>query len=167
MAIDSGTVKISVECDNPTWLEIINSGMEAPEVTGGIVHLPDGGIRMSKAAVTGGTYTAGAEPASYAMENGMKILHSVATEEFRGIIAERGLSCTASDLEASESFFTDILKNEFIKIADEYMDNPDETKATNEIIKSLVVKVAVDSFNMPDVKEHLIKMMKDAIGGGS
>lgn len=166
MAINSD-ISIKIECENPTWLEIINKGLAPPEVTGGSIELPDGGIRRSKAAVTGGIYVAGSEPASYAVDNGMKIIESLAPEEFREIINSKGLSCTAEDIKSCEDFFTNILKNELVKTADEYMDNPDEVKATREVLDSICVKVTVSDFDFSFIKENIADIFRDAFGGES
>ena len=163
MVINLGKASMVVECNNEEWLNVINSGMSAPFVSGGIVHLPQGGVRDSEAAVVGGTYLAGAEPASYALDNGMKIIKSVVVDEISNVISSKGLACKPEDIKDVENFLTNILKNEFVKTKDEYMDNPDEETATEQVLNSISVKITVDDFDMSQAKEEVRNFITNSI----
>lgn len=83
--IENNEITLTFECDNETWLSVINDGLEAPMVTGGNVNLPQGGTRQSKAAVTGGIYLAAKETASLARDNGLKISKSLFKEDIENL----------------------------------------------------------------------------------
>lgn len=80
------SLKMEFKTANDPWFEIMNEGMEAPEVTGGEIALPQGGTRESHAAVTGGVFYEGAEPDSMGAENAMKMIRSLFPEDVKEII---------------------------------------------------------------------------------
>ena len=91
---EDSSIIMSFEYDNEPWFEIMNEGMEAPEVTGEDVELPQGGTKESNAAVTGGEYLEGAESGSMAKENAMKIINSLFPDDVRSIILNNPLVST-------------------------------------------------------------------------
>ena len=86
ISIDPPSIRLSYECKHEAWLTIMNEGMEPPDVTGGLINNPDGTQSKSKAAVTGSKYVEGAEPATYAFDNCMKIANSTFKNDVQAII---------------------------------------------------------------------------------
>jgi len=91
ITLDPPTVKLVYECKNEPWLEIMDEGMPAPAVTGGTAHNPDNTTYQSKAAVTGGTYTAGAEAPSYALREALDMAKGFMAEDVKAIISSNTL----------------------------------------------------------------------------
>lgn len=160
------TISYEITSSNESWREIMDEGIAAPSVTGGEVNLPQGGTRPSKAAVTGGIFTEGSEAAGYAEENSKKIISSVLGDEVQNHITELLNGGSVNDV---EMFLTNIAKNEYIKIASEFKDNPDEIEATNQVIDSIYVNVSINGPTMDEIqnaaKEFAMGEIKKMLGG--
>ena len=163
------SVKISYEITsaNEEWRSVMENGQPAPSVTGGVVQLPQGGTRESRAAVTGGIFTEGSEAGSYAEENAKKIIESLMPAEIQDSLSNIIENGDISDL---EFFLTNIAKSEYMKIAAEFSDNADEAQATEAVINS--IKVTLNVSGLP-TKEEITAAAKELImsmlhlGGGS
>jgi len=160
------TVSYEITSSNESWRELMDEGISPPSVTGGDIILPQGGTRPSRAAVTGGIFTEGSEAAGYAEENSKKIISSVINEEIQDHITELLSGGSANDI---EMFLTNIVKNEYIKIASEFKDNPDEIEATNQVIDSIYVNVSINGPTMDEIqnaaKEFAMGEIKKMLGG--
>jgi len=161
------TIMWEISSANDDWRSAMDDGVPAPEVTGDIVHLPQGGTRKSKAAITGGIFTEGSEAAGHAEENSKKIISSVLPEEVQSRIMDLLNGGSISDI---EFFVTNIAKNEYMKIANEFKDNPDEEKATDMVINSLHVSVSVTGLPsmeevINDAKLSIVEEVRSMLGG--
>lgn len=152
---------------NEEWRNIIDFGMEAPFVSGDSIKLPQGGERKSKAAITGGIFTEGSEAATYAEENGNKIISSVLKTELEDRMIDL---LNGSDVGDLEFFLTNIMKNEYMKIANEFSDNPDEALATEMVVNSICVKIHIKGLPTieeitNEAKESVVKLIQNSLGG--
>ena len=165
MDMSSFSISVSYEITsgNEEWRGVIDNGMGAPEVTGGTIQLPQGGERESQAAATGGIFTEGSEAGSQAEENARKIIDSLLPEEIPSHI--EGL-LKGEGLDEIEFFFSNIAKSEYMKVAGEYSDNPDEAEATEQVINSLHVKLTISGMpTMDEIKDVATKAVIEMLGG--
>lgn len=143
------TISYEITSNNEEWRNSMDYGVPEPAVTGGSITLPQGGSRASIAAVTGGIFKAGSEAATYAEENAKKIIDSM----LPGEIGDRLMDVIdgVGNVEDIESFMTNIAKSQYMAIASEFSDNPDEAQATQQVIDSLQVKLTIS--NIPTKEE--------------
>ena len=151
------TADYNITSDNEFWrMENMEEGIPSPEVTGGMITTPQGTKKPSKAAITGGVFTEGAEAATYADENSRKIIDSLFSSE----VSEQCMALIenpAAVIQELEFFFTNVVKNEYQKIAGEFSDNELETQATEQVINSLKVKITINGL---PTKEEIIEMAR-------
>jgi len=166
MGINEGRITGRIVCNHP-WFKVMDKGMDAPEVTGGMIDLPQGGQRKSRAAVIGGVYEEGAEAGSRISENAMKIIGSVAPGDIQQLISEGGLDNAAQSIQDYGSgFCTNILKSEVAKAKGE-MDNKDEMKAAEEVEEEIHFVFEVENMpTMDEIKQYVVGEVQNAIGGG-
>lgn len=167
MGMTDGVIKGYIVCDHP-WFKIMDEGMDAPEVTGGMINLPQGGQRKSKAAVVGGTYSEGSEVGSMITEESMNLINASAQEDIRGIISDVGFDNAPQAIaEYGDTFCTNIVKSR-VRIAKGEMDNKDELKAADEVEDSIKFVFEVESMpTTEDIKNYVTEKIKEAFGGGS
>ena len=84
--IDPPQISLRYECNNETWLEIMNDGLPAPEVTGGMAKNPDNTEYQSKAAVVGVKFSEGAEAPTKAYDEAIEMAKSTLADDIRAII---------------------------------------------------------------------------------
>ena len=167
MGMNNATITGRIECDHP-WFTVMDEGMDAPEVTGGDVKLPQGGTRKSKAAVIGGTYSEGSEAGSMITEESMNIINSAASTDIQEIISSVGLdNAPQAIIDYGNTFCTNIVKSR-VRIAKGEMDNKDELKAADEVEDSIRFVFEVSDFpTMEDVKSFVVDKVREVFGGGS
>ena len=136
MTFNAGNVSLKFEYDNESWANIMNSGLGPTQVTGGTIQLPQGGTRESRAAVTGGTFTAAEEPSTGVFDE----IQTMASTLFPDLVSE---AISSGDIETAserikdiEQFMTNLGKSRLTIQASEFSDNPDEAEATNQVIDS-------------------------------
>ncbi len=166
----TATADYTISSGNESWRNRIDEGMEPPEVTGGMINLPQQGQRQSKAAVTGGRFEAGSEEATYAEENSRKIIDSILPGEIESVI-DRMID-GSYDLKDLEFFLTNIVKSQYQIIAGEFSDNPDEALATQQVIDSLEVKLTISGIPTREeiikaAEEAVIPLITNILGGGT
>ena len=160
------SVSYSITSGNENWRGQIDEGVDPPAVTGGSIDLPQGGSRQSKAAVTGGVYTAAAEVGAHAEENSKKIINSSLKEVVSPVIVNM-IKGDSSGIQQIEFFLTNIVKNEYIKTAAEFSDNHDEAEATQQVIDS--VHVVVEISGVPteeEVMQTVTEKINEILTGG-
>lgn len=163
------TASAKITSANEEWRGVMDEGMSAPKVTGGTIQLPQGGTAQSKAAVTGGVFTEGSEAGSLAEENAMKIINSIIVEELQSNGKEL-IDNPDETINSIEFLLSNIAKSEYQKIAAEYSDNDNEAEATDQVINSLTVKLAVTGIpTMEEINEFVqevaVSMINEKLGG--
>ncbi len=156
--------------DNEFWRNQIDEGIDAPEVTGGMITTPSEGHRKSKAAVIGGVFLGGTEAPAMAEENSRKIIDSLLPGEIQDKIMDlvKNYPAVVADL---EFFATNIARSEYQKVAAETSDNPEEAHATEEVIKSIQVKITITGVPTEDeifdwVSVEATRLVENALKGG-
>ena len=91
ITIDPLTVKLDYEYKLETWFSIMNEGMPAPDVTGGMAKNPDDTEYQSKAVITGGKFYEGAESPTYAYDEALQMAKSLMAEDIKTIITNSDL----------------------------------------------------------------------------
>lgn len=146
----TGHVELSVEFgEAESWAEDMESGIPAPEVTGGTIKLPLGGTRQSQAAATGGIYKAGSEAGTGVISEFMSMAESLLPSEVSAEMQD--LDGAPERIAELSVFFTNLLKNRISVYASEYSDNADEAAATATLINSATVVIKVEG--LPTTKE--------------
>ena len=169
MDMNSYTISISyhIESANEKWRGTMDEGQGPTEVTGGWINLPQGGTRESGAAVTGGQYNAAAEVGSHAEENGKKIINTEMKEVITPVIVNM-IQGDSGGIQEVEFFLTNVMKNEYMKTAAEFSDNPDEAEATQQVIDSIHVAVEVSGLpSIEDIKQWAVQKIQEVLGGVS
>ena len=59
-------------------------------------------------------------------------------------MSEEAVSIITPNILSLESFYTNLMKQELIKVASEFKDNPDEAKATDDVINSIYAVITID-----------------------
>lgn len=169
MDMNSYTISISyhIESANEEWRGTMDEGQGPTEVTGGSINLPQGGTRQSRAAATGGQYNAAAEVGSQAEENGKKIINSNLKDIITPVLVHM-IKGDSSGIQEINFFLTNIIRNEYIKTAAEFSDNPDEAEATKQVIDSVYVSVEISGVpTEDDIKQWVSQKVQELLGGVS
>ena len=162
MTIDAGTITLRFEYGNEEWANVINSGMGPTEVTGGVVHLPQGGTRQSRAAVTGGTFYEAAESGTGVFDE----IQTMAQSLLPGLVFDAisgGINGAAERIKGLEEFMTNFGKSRLLVYAGEFSDNADEQAATNQIIDSFHA-VLDSNISFDSLIEEIKSMIVSSLG---
>ena len=160
------SVSFEIVSDNEAWQGVMEEGMAAPYVSGGLIDLPQGGKRESEAAITGGFFEEGSENSTVAKDNAKKMVTMLLPELLKSYLKSY---MQGGSLQELENTLSDIARSEYQKIKDEFEDNPDEEEATRQVIESLHVKIEIEGLPTYDeIKSKVrneVSRQLNALGG--
>lgn len=161
----TGKLTVTLLCGNDDWFDVIDAGLDAQPVTGGMIELPQKGERKSKAAAIGGLFFGSIEIGTNIGKEIYDMIEGLLTQDIYDTVNTNGFDGLYSNIQNYEFFYTNLARSRLIVAADEFKDNPDEVLATNEVINSIRVSILIEGVpSTNDLMEIVANTLQSAGG---